>query len=455
MSLATRLREDGVDVILDKWDLKPGHDSYKFMESMVTDEAVTKVLMICDKIYAEKANARSGGVGAESQIISPQLYKQSQQDKFAALMTDEDEAGNAHIPVFYQGRIFFDFRSGDKFEEGYEQLLRWLVDRPLHIKPKLGSVPAAILAAAPVASGTQSHMRRAEQAIRDGSPKASALVREFGDQLRAELKVHTPQFNGEPEDETILAASQAMRPYLRQYVELVSVAVRHSHDALVWERLLGVLEQVGTLMYRDPGLMQWNGLQFDAHKIIAYEAFLSTIALALDEERFDLVRAATERSYLMRDRDGEDRPSTSDFSEFRHHLRSLEMRKQRLNSNRILPHADLVHEAYPSNSLPSFESLMQADLVLYLRAEGDNEIDWCPITLVYAANRFSPFPIFARSESAAYMLKVMPILNVSGVENFKSLIEGAAKSQRTARLYEHHGLPISHLTNLKHLGIRA
>ena len=32
LNLATELRESGVDVVLDKWDLKEGHDSNAFME---------------------------------------------------------------------------------------------------------------------------------------------------------------------------------------------------------------------------------------------------------------------------------------------------------------------------------------------------------------------------------------------------------------------------------------
>ena len=123
INLASRLREDGVDVILDKWDLKQGHDANQFMESMVTDPSVSKVMMICDRLYVEKANSRAGGVGIESQIISPELYGKGAQDKYAALMTDEDENGSAHVPIFYKGRIFVDFRSADKFEEKYEELL--------------------------------------------------------------------------------------------------------------------------------------------------------------------------------------------------------------------------------------------------------------------------------------------------------------------------------------------
>ena len=37
LTLAEELVEAGVDVILDKWDLKEGNDAYAFMEKMVVD----------------------------------------------------------------------------------------------------------------------------------------------------------------------------------------------------------------------------------------------------------------------------------------------------------------------------------------------------------------------------------------------------------------------------------
>ncbi len=60
VDLATELRESGVDVILDKWDLKEGHDAVAFMEQMVTNREVKKVAIICDEKYAAKADGRAG-----------------------------------------------------------------------------------------------------------------------------------------------------------------------------------------------------------------------------------------------------------------------------------------------------------------------------------------------------------------------------------------------------------
>lgn len=452
IQLASRLREDGVDVILDKWDLKPGHDSYQFMESMVTDKTVTKVMMICDKTYVEKANNRSGGVGTESQIISPELYGKGTQDKFAALMTDEDDDGDAHIPVFYKGRIYFDFRSADKFEDSYEQLLRWLVDRPQHSKPKLGSVPESILNAAPVATATQSKARRAMEAVRLGSNSTTGLVREYGQALYLELRALAPRESEvEPFDETIVKAIEAMRPYLHQWSDLVGATVRFGEDTRVWDRILGVNEQLGTLMYRDPEITRWNSHQFDAFKVVAHDAFLITIAMALEEERFDLVEIALKKPYLVQEYEGGgNRPTTTDFTVFRQYTQSLDHRNQRLKLSRLSVDADLLKEAHPKGSIPSFESLMQADLVLFLRAAGQvTTSNWYPYSLVYAADRFAPFPIFARAESLAYFMRLAPVLNVPNLETLKERV--TALATRSSQMFGFRGLPLDYLTNVKHL----
>src|ERR1700679_3892631 len=74
LSLAERLTSDGVNVIIDVWNLSEGQDKFHFMEQMVNNPEVKKVLLICNKDYTDKANKKSGGVGVESLIISPEIY---------------------------------------------------------------------------------------------------------------------------------------------------------------------------------------------------------------------------------------------------------------------------------------------------------------------------------------------------------------------------------------------
>ncbi len=82
LDFAERLSNDGIYIRLDKWDLKEGHDKFAFMEQMVTDIEIDKVLIICDKGYQTKADNRTGGVGTETQIISEKVYNDVGQEKF-------------------------------------------------------------------------------------------------------------------------------------------------------------------------------------------------------------------------------------------------------------------------------------------------------------------------------------------------------------------------------------
>ena len=85
-ALATKLLSN-YDVIFDKWEIKHGHNMDYFMENSIRE--AEKVFVICEKEYAKKANHRISGVGVETSIISPKVYRNSKQEKF--------------IPVFMEG----------------------------------------------------------------------------------------------------------------------------------------------------------------------------------------------------------------------------------------------------------------------------------------------------------------------------------------------------------------
>ena len=109
LDLATQLRENGVDVTVDKWDLKEGHDAIKFMEKMVTDPEIKKVIVVLDRTYAEKADGREGGVGTETQIISPKIYAKADQNKFVGVASETGEDGKPFLPTFYKSENLYRF----------------------------------------------------------------------------------------------------------------------------------------------------------------------------------------------------------------------------------------------------------------------------------------------------------------------------------------------------------
>lgn len=142
LRLGTELRENGVDVILDKWDLKEGNDANAFMEKMVSDEEIKKVILVIDEQYSDKANARKGGVGTETQIISAEVYESVDQNKFVAVIASRDLNGKAKLPIFYKSRIYIDLSDEELYGKNFEQLLRWIYNKPLNVKPDIGKKPA-------------------------------------------------------------------------------------------------------------------------------------------------------------------------------------------------------------------------------------------------------------------------------------------------------------------------
>ena len=142
LAFASKLVNDGVDVVIDKWDMSEGNDTYSFMERCVTDPTITNVLMLIDPVYAKKADAHTGGVGTETQIISAKVYQEIDQNKFIPVVFERDENGNVCKPTYLQGRLHFDLTSEEEYDETYQRLVKSLFGEEVYTKPKLGKKPA-------------------------------------------------------------------------------------------------------------------------------------------------------------------------------------------------------------------------------------------------------------------------------------------------------------------------
>src|SRR5262245_50182871 len=101
---AERLRGDGIDVVLDVWDLKEGDDTTVLMERAVTVPNISHVLIVCDTDYSQKADAREAGVGTETQLISKKVYESVLQSKFIPILCVFDDIGKPVMPAYLANR---------------------------------------------------------------------------------------------------------------------------------------------------------------------------------------------------------------------------------------------------------------------------------------------------------------------------------------------------------------
>lgn len=144
LDFATRLRNSGVDAILDQWELKPGDDLPHFMEMHLA--SADRVLMVCTNRYVEKANAGSGGVGYEKMIVTADLLKTIDSNKVIPIIRQN---GTHTLPTFLRSKLFLDFSRDDQLEFAFDELIRTMHNAPLFIKPQVGNNPFTAVASTP------------------------------------------------------------------------------------------------------------------------------------------------------------------------------------------------------------------------------------------------------------------------------------------------------------------
>ncbi len=139
LQLATRLRHNGVNAILDQWNLSLGKDVAEFIERGLSES--DRVLCICSENYVRKATSTEGGVGYEKQIMTAKIMADLGADYVIPVIRDNTNTDLAPTPTFLMGRFYVDFRDDLRYEEKYEELLRSLLDEPILPVPPIGDNP--------------------------------------------------------------------------------------------------------------------------------------------------------------------------------------------------------------------------------------------------------------------------------------------------------------------------
>ena len=118
-SVASRLRSDGVEVILDQWHLVPGDQLTEFMEREIRQNDY--ILIICTPKYKRKSDAREGGVGYEGDIMTAEVFSQRNDRKFIPILASNKWENSS--PSWLSGKYYIDLSSQTLFERGYEDLI--------------------------------------------------------------------------------------------------------------------------------------------------------------------------------------------------------------------------------------------------------------------------------------------------------------------------------------------
>jgi len=452
IDLAEKLVENGVDVTFDKWDLSEGDEAVNFMERMVKDPEIEKVIIISDKDYTKKADNREGGVGKETQIISKKIYDNVEQDKFVVVVSEKDEDGKPYLPTFYEGRIYIDLSDPGTYGENFEKLLRWIYDEPIHEKPELGTKPSFLDEENNITLGTTVSFRNAVKAIKKEKTSADGVLGEYFETFAENLEKFRIEDCEDEFDDVVVKNIEDFIPYRNNIINIFSTIARYNTEERIISKIHSFFESLIPYMFRPPDVSSSNRWDYDNFRFIIREMFLYAIAIFVKHERFEAASNLLNRRYYVPDSVPRHQDNLVSYTIFWQPIRSLIHRNKRLELKRLSLKADLLKQRSETSGI-KFRYLMQADFIAYMRSELDEkEHDWWPETLVYLSDFPGPFEIFARAEDKEYFEKIKCLFGGKTIGDLKQLVEEYKERERSQPQWGHKTIDPGQLLNIKKIG---
>ena len=414
--LGERLMKDGILVVLDQWDLQDGQDLNDFMEKMVKDQEIKRVLIISDSLYAEKADGRKGGVGTETQIISQEVYESVEQTKFVPILRERDEQGKACLPVYLKSRKYIDFSDSDNDPEAYDQLLRNIYERPRRKKPTLGKAPSHIFDDEATSVSSAQKAKRFREFVVSERGNAITAFEDFSEEFISNLEELRMTYSRDESDtwcERIRANIESASAHRDVLVDVVRVGARLPSDQFI-PSLLSLLERLLPLQERPDDVSSFFKCSEDNYKLLCYEMFLYTIATLVKAKKYADARQLIDFRYVSpmtyggHDLEGHTCCSFNKFAE------SLEEQCSRIgDSKRYSVMADLVHDR-ANNKHIRFSDVLQADVILWIVG---GTWGWFPRCLVYGRSA-GKLELFVRAVTEDGYQPLRTLLRINTPQEF-------------------------------------
>lgn len=120
--LAVRLRSDGIEAMLDQWDVAPGDQLPQYMEQSLRSDFV---LVICTPRYRELSDERTGGVGYEGDVITAEIFQRRNRRKFIPVL--RKGSWKEAAPAWLLGSVFIDLSRDPYSDIAYGELVDTLL----------------------------------------------------------------------------------------------------------------------------------------------------------------------------------------------------------------------------------------------------------------------------------------------------------------------------------------
>jgi len=418
-ALANRLMSDGVEVVADFFEVKLGNNLTAFMQRLVNDQTIEKVLVLCDKTYQEKADGFKGGVGTEATIISPELYGKVNQTKFIGVVMERDSSGKPYLPTMLKPNLFVDLSDPDQELQEYRKLVKELWGVPVVQKPMLGERPKWIDMPVVDTISIGRIGKSIALPLAGGAHTPSGVIKLSHEIVRI---LNTLQCNKDDKTDLLglIAQTEPIRNQIIDYLD----------EYLQCEDCDG--EDVATMFES-----VWNGIvvkdgvsgrlaneYIEACQFLLWELFVCATALMVEYGRYGCLRRLLYRTYFVREMGTENNTRPHSYDVFRSHLRILEDDyRMRIKEHRPISYAGHLLVCREYGNVIVKHKLVNADVMLaHLSVGGAAPFGWYPVLAPwcsYAGNDL----MWKRLVSRAFCAKILPLFDARGVNELRMAVE--------------------------------
>ena len=455
-ALANRLMADGVQVVADFFEVKLGNNLTAFMQRLVNDDSIEKVLVLCDRTYRDKANGFVGGVGTEATIISPELYGRVNQTKFIGVVMERDESGKPYLPTMLKPNLFVDLSNPENELQEYRKLVKELWGVPVVEKPMLGNRPKWV--DMPIIDTTSidrigKKITLPSLATRNVSPSIVKMSHEI-------VRILNMMQSNSEDDSDLLAMITQTEPLRNQIIDFLDEYLqRENPDG---EDIATMLETVWNGVVIESKNLKVNyGEVLEVYQFLLWELFICTTALMIEYGQYGCLRQMLWRTYFLRNLLGtKNDTSICSYDMFRTHLRILEEDyRLRIQDHRPISLAGHLLVCREYGSVITRRNLVNADVLLAHLSVGVSESwGWYPVLSHWCSHAGNEL-IWRRLVSRTFCSKILPLFDARGINELRLAIQQLNVAWENSSLsktgYAWGGIPsIVHELSIEDIGSR-
>lgn len=411
---------DGINVVLDQWDLQDGQDLNDFMEQMVKDPEIKRVIIVSDSVYAAKADDRKGGVGTETQIISQEVYESVDQTKFVPVLKERDSNGKACLPIYLKSRKYIDFSDPDNDAVAYEQLLRNIYERPRRPKPTLGTAPSHIFDDEATVVSSAQKAKRFREFVIGGKGNSIAAFEDFTEEFVSNLEELRMTYSREEAGtwcQRIRANIDSACAHRDVLIDVIRTGISMPSEQFL-PPLVSFLERLLPFIERPEGVGSFFECSEDNYKLLCYEIFLYVLAVLIKAKKYQEARQLIDHQYVCPRTYGGNELDGHSFRSFNSHAHSLEDEcSVEGNQKKYSMMAFLIHER-ANNKHIRFSDVLQADVLLWIVGGGWG---WYPRCLVYGRSA-GKLELFVRAVTEEGYQPLRILLQIQTPQEFVQML---------------------------------